>query len=485
MSYLRSMLTQGAGGRAPGLTSVVAQQASAALGQTYQQVSAEKQRLVVEVDRHETNHLVGGMLDVMEDDVLSPDPETGGIVKLEVSDRVPEEDRKRVAKMLIDFTDRAQLDQVMLQAVWPIIKYGEWIASMVVTLDNGERAIRMVDAFDQGVTLAVYDTFMDVPKYVLTQYSRGSIVRVPPAQAIHFVGKSKLYRTGVPHRVGSTCFEFMKVGRSILRSALDKIKDLKVLDAIPIAKHLANIGVSTLIHVTVGDADSPEDAAEACRVYEKHLNRRSNMQIKELVEVTAADIINSTKFKCLPQWGTGKGGLEVSNVPRIPESAGDFSDLEDTRRSIAAAVGFPYSFLYGGDGQKHETLRVYARYVRKLTSIRRALEFGIRQMIYVYIGSLGDTSFEKFNAFRDVHINFVNKLVNVDELDKLEFTDTTISVLGNISRLIIELDEMGYPDRLDPKLAAYIQRTLSVSGIETTLDKPLIKAEEDTEDADD
>ncbi len=136
---------------------------------------------------------------------------------------------------------------------------------------------------------------------------------------------------------------------------------------------------------------------------------------------------------------------------------------------ICDSIGIPYELLYKSDSEsRQENLRRYSRYLRKLKNVQRCIAGGLKQLVFIHLANKG-ISFKR----DDIEIDFFNTLANVDNLDKLEQADITISSLENMKSLFDELldEESPYREfvRKDVFLA-YMAKNLETVGLDGAVD---------------
>jgi len=145
------------------------------------------------------------------------------------------------------------------------------------------------------------------------------------------------------------------------------------------------------------------------------------------------------KIKVVPIFGDKGTITAVEHTSQEPDDL--LSSIEDIRRSITSAVGIPYEVLFAADDEsKGNMLRRYARYLRLLKNIQRSLANGIIELIMIDLANKG-IEFKK----SDIEVNFIHKLVEIDNLDSLEYLDTSIGMISSAKDFVFDLGEEGSP----------------------------------------
>ena len=78
----------------------------------------------------------------------------------------------------------------------------------------------------------------------------------------------------------------------------------------------------------------------------------------------------------------------------------------------------------------------YSRYVRKLKAIQYAISQGIIQLSINHLVNCGFNNVSPSN----ISVKFKNELINIDELEKLEFSDALTNMISNINRFFVDLN---------------------------------------------
>jgi hypothetical protein len=190
------------------------------------------------------------------------------------------------------------------------------------------------------------------------------------------------------------------------------------------------------------------------------LNKKVGVDIQR-GQISLENIMSSAgRLKVIPVFGD-KGNIQKFEYKQ-DEPDELLTSVEDIRKVICNSVGIPYELIFQSDTvSKGEILRRYARYVRKLKNIQRAIADGIRQICYIHLTNKG-ISF----THQEIKIDFKNKLVEIDILNKLEFLDTTVSMLKNVDDFVTSNLGKQFPNRIDSiVLAEYYNKMLNSVGL--------------------
>lgn len=224
----------------------------------------------------------------------------------------------------------------------------------------------------------------------------------------------------------------IRVGKSQIYGAISKLKELELLESLVPATKLSKLSNGSLVGIRVPAGYDIQKALEAAKQVEGLINKKIGVD-PILQEITVENIMATAgRLKAVPIFG------ETGTLQKLDYKQDEPDDLlasvTDVRKTILTSAGVPYGLIYGGEENRGEILKKYARYLRKLRSIQKAIEEGIRQIVYIHLSNKG----YEFTG-EDIKIEFYNKLIEVDNLDKLEFIDATIGLLRNATEFFNDL----------------------------------------------
>lgn len=454
---------------------------ASAYAAVYTKVANTRRKLIREVDQISMFYLVDVIVSQLVEDSLSPEIGTGKVLRLKgKSDEIQKEIDMLVNKYLID--------SALPLAVTPdIIKYGEYYLGTKVNpskenskeeqpkenietkeniydpgtdgrmkallkSDNPSKSdgvkgkdeyglTDLTDDVDQTSVIAL-TTYGDTEGYIHEERPLSGILRKKePADFIRFalssqrvrvdlaqefnISPEKLREIGIPR--------FLRVGKSIIHPILSKLKELELLEAMVPATKLSKMSNGSLVGVQVPAGYDIEKAIEAAKKVEGTLNSKIGVDMRS-GEMTVERITSAAgRYKVVPLFGD-KGSLQRMDY-QTDEPDELLNTNKDLRETILSSAGIPAEIVFGGDGTTgREMLKKYSRYLRRLKAIQKAVEEGIRQIIYIHLVNKGI----KFTA-EDVTIEFCNKLIEIDNLDKLEYMDTTIGMINNIKQFVFDM----------------------------------------------
>ena len=410
---------------------------NAALVSMYTEATTTRRAFLIEMDKIKPFYLVQALLKAMIEDALTPDITTGEIVQLTSQKKEVNAELKTLQKMF-------NLDQQVNDIVKDLISYGEY--SLRLISESGKGLCSIVDDVDQSRIVAFYD--QGFPYRFIRQTVRD--LEVYPAYAYaHFVAGWHRLRIGMKDEflssyddedIGDYVDEwgfpypaYSRVGEPLLYGVLAKMKELIILEQLIPAGQLNRILTGSLISLQLPANYSPDEAFEAARRYENVLNQKVGLD-RSTGDITVTDILSTAgKMRVLPQFGE-RGQLgNINDIKELRTLDDLLQSVQDVRGVICGSLGFPPEIFFGGReaGPKADFLKRYARYVRKLRSLQSAIAHGLKQIALVHLINRGIPARPE-----DVQVVFRNELVNLDELEKLEYHDAAVQMLVNIDAFV-------------------------------------------------
>jgi hypothetical protein len=375
------------------------------------------------------------IIEIMKDDVLSPNEATGEIFQISSDD-------KKYDAVLKGMESRLSLDQLINEICADLLLFGEYPLKIFSNLEQIESLEELMNPWS---IVPMYQN-LEIVKYLVKtggtwgQFG-GGVRQVSPGDFVMFLRNPKKMRVIPSEYHAYLTRGTMKVGRSIFPlQTLEKIKALALMESLIPLSRLLQLDRNTVLGVRLGQQMQLKQALSACREYERFLNTRTtstaSLDINQVVN-------NIGKYKVLPILGD-KGTVE--EMPVNPPEMGDLNDIVDMRNQIVTSVGLPPSYVFGETGATSmESLKSYVRYLRKLESVQSCLKEGLKHLglIELYLHGFNDA------VKSDIDVTFSN-IVSIANIERLEFLDILVSLLGNYTNFIGTLKEMpGAEDYID------------------------------------
>lgn len=405
------------------------------LAAAYTTASKTKAGYMKAFESVKTFYLVDGIVSAIVEDALTPDITTGEVIEITSP-------KRGVNKSLKELSKKVNFDQLVRDIAPDLVSNGEY----AVSVNLGETGVDKVrDNVDQKKIVAFYDG--GVPEHFLVEGDRELHI-VRPYKYAHFVMGDFKARLKVStefkdkkQKSGTQLPEYARIGKPLFYGTLSKIKELQLIESLVPASKLNQITRGSIVGVGVPNASDPKEAFDICRRYENVFNSSTGVDRVD-GEVSVSDIIGvAGKVKAVPLFGD-KGSLTSIGDAKNNQSVDDLlNTVKDLREVICTSIGFPPELLFGGE-TKAELLKRYARYLRKLKSVQTAIANGVRQIALIHLNNANENSKpdEPFTV-DDISVRFRNELVNIDELEKLEFSDAMISTVSEAYQFMKDLGE--------------------------------------------
>jgi len=422
---------------------------SVAFTSIFSKVADHRSHIMQEVDKIRKFYLADVILAQMADDSLSPDTSTGDVLSIY-------SDNEQLQTEIEKLEERIDFDSIAMDIVEDLLAYGEYTLKVLTKADiknNKNTAfqydedtngiVELADIVDQLKVIPITKHGEVVSYLVLNEQNK--IELAGPDEYVSFVIGRRKVRVKLDEEFSLSNKEckdlinslprFIRVGRSLLYPIINKIKELELLEQLVPASKLSKILSGTLVGVQMSPGTEVQKAIEACKQIENIINKKVSIDSNKK-ELTIESITSAAgRFKVVPLFGD-KGSLQNLNYDsNEPEDL--LSSTKDIREIICDSMGIPFELIFGSDGEsKGELLKRYARYLRRLKSIQKAISSGMRQAVCIHLVKCGHTFDEA-----EVKVEFRNKLIEIDNLDKLEFMDTTVGFLGNLNNFVKDLHD--------------------------------------------
>ena len=435
---------------------------AAAYATIYTTVKRGRNILMSEVDKIREFYLTDVIINQMVEDALAPDVHSGEIVNVR-------SDNPKIQAELKYLDERFKFDSLLKNIMPDFLAYGEYTLSTVVSQAKGEAVVvdeaginidpdfvtaaesglqELNDTVDQASIVAITKNndiqyYLEMiegkgGQYQITKHDKTKFVKFSLNHQKIRIDLNKEFNTrGHSTRKDLEQFpRFTRVGKSVIYPVLSKLKELELLEALVPASKLSKLSEGTIIGVQVPAGYEIEQGLEACEQIEGVLNRKLGVD-KRTGDITVESILASTgKLKCVPIFGDKGSTTKLDTKSDEPdELLGAVSEL---RRTILDSIGIPFELVFSSDSgsSKGELLKRYARYLRRLKNIQRAIIDGIYQIVAIHLANKGIDWRRK-----DIFIEFRNTLVEIDNIDRLEFIDTVVSMLNNVKTFVNEISD--------------------------------------------
>jgi hypothetical protein len=473
-----------------GDSKISSQHVAAALASLYTKAKDTRRELIRDVDEVSNFYLVDVVVSQICDDALSPDVSTDEIFKL--TSKNPK------IKKELEFLERNfKLDRFVKEIAPEIIRYGEYTLSTVVKGGESKKVenkklcesledpddkklfeasapglVQLNDNVDQTEVVAI--TKNTETAYYLNMVEKSHRVilkRQHKSEYVQFrldhqrirVDLHKEFTHLSPKQKEdiSELPRFVRVGKSFIHTLIPKFKELELLEKLVPATKLSKLSQGTILGVQVPAGYDLQKGMEAAKSIESIINRKLAIE-EDNGRISVESVLTSVgRTKVVPIFGDKGQTTVLDTTSDEPDNLS--GDVKDLREVILDSIGVPHELVYKSDGDsKADVLKRYSRYLRKLKAVQSAVKDGLHQIASIHLGAKG-IPFQR----EDIVVDFRNKLIELDNLDKLEFTDGSVSLLDNTRNFVDELmqSEQFGPHIEPDAFVVYLKEQLRILGL--------------------
>lgn len=456
-----------------------------AYASVYTRVSQHLKGIIKAVESVRYFYLVEVMLNQITEDALAPRMGDDEILKFSCED-------EDIQKELDELQKRIGLDQLIQNIAPDLLAYGEY--TLKTKIDHikeekedelnkkgkkikpkpGKGLVDVTDIVEQGEVISLtQDGYVEGYLVMDKQHSRIEVKEV--SDYIKFTLGGQRVKINIEEIVPRHAIKdpvlkeivdriprFIRIGRSEIFPVISKIKELELLEKLIPATKINKLSQGNLVGMNLPENYKLDEAIKAVKRIEGSINRKVAVDPVSN-EITVESILSTAgKTKVIPLFGE-KGRLEQMDF-KDNEPDDLLGSTKEIRELILDSVGIPSELVFKSDSDNRaEIIKRYAKYLRKLKRLQKAISLGCKQMAFIHLANKG-------YSFKEEQINVVfnNSLVEIDNLDKLEHADVTLSLLSNVRDFFNDMMEEDSPYRpmikLD-KVAEYIETNLATIGL--------------------
>jgi len=414
----------------------------------YQTVTVERRQFRDQVRQLEFYYLTDVIFNTVACDALTPDVTTNEVVSFDSPNPAVKEE-------LNNLRQRFNLDSIVSNIAVPMLKDGDYILRLEV--QPGQGIVNIHDDVDALNVIVSYD--QEFPEAFFQLNKQGQIEQKPPSNYAHFLYRPRKLSMTKPYTAQS--FEisltnatdekdltrYVRIGTPLLQNIMTKIKDLILLELLIPAIPINNLAHGGIIGVQVPSTTNPSDALSIAQRYEDIFNKQIGIS-QDSQLLTAADVIGvAGRYRVLPIYAD-KGGLQTIDVKNDSTLQIVLGAVDQMRSLILTSVGIPPSVIFGGTLTESDALRLYSRYTRTLKSVQQAIDHGLTQICLAHLNNVGVEA-----APNDIKVVFRNQLINLDEIQALEFQTQLIQSFELLQQFIFQGNDPTFGGSFDPASA--------------------------------
>ena len=234
--------------------------------------------------------------------------------------------------------------------------------------------------------------------------------------------------------------KYVRIPLPIYYSAIKNLNRLQLMENVSTVLDLSDVLKPEIVTVTVPSTTNAEEAQQIIKDYERQLNDNSALADSDSLDITSL-AAQSNRRKVLPQWADSKGTLTSTGIGNEGNKGeGAWQSINNLRNLIALSIGIPpfyINILEGSPIEKAQTIKLYSRYTRKLTSLQKSLAEGLRDLICIHCEKKG------LNISRE---NIVIKFKSITSGDSLDDTDMMVATVTGINDLYKGIEEITSSD---------------------------------------
>ena len=435
----------------------------------YESSTRDIRKFYKQIEEIKNTYIAEIILEQIIYDVITPDESSSSVISIS-----PTTDDREVKEALDELQERVNIDQLVMDIIDDLISYGEYAVKPIV--EEGKGIVDIEDT-KPGEVISFYRN-QDLMFHVRIDPDTGKYYLHEPGEYVKFYVSSKRIRLELPgelvryirERKGIDIPRYVRLGSPLFTPGrIKKIKQLNLLEDLIPAIQIQSMRKSSVLGVYVPPSMPPKEALEFARKLEEKINDIGIGVNTNIEHITVTDILRSATYKKVIPVTSEKG-----QVTEIHDPKRDVFDIlepiENLREVILSSVGIPPELIFNtsrSESRRAEILKRYSRYFRKLKFIQMSILEGIRDLVRIHLVNRGVTS-------DDFVVRFNNSLINVDDLDKLEFQQATVQILSDIKKFVDEIssDEF-YKDYIDrEQFIIYMNNELSKVGLDPILKLP-------------
>jgi len=382
-----------------------------------------------EIDDIKDFYLSEMMISRIIDDALNPIGGEDEIFKVTVKN--DDGSVNEIATQEINnFKKEFNIEKIITDISPDILAYGpHYLRLDVNTIDSDKTLKGIVNIHDDVDPKNIIPVWRDNRIIYYNVIKDGKIIR-EPAYKYAFFGYSTS-RKKVKIELNDEDVVYFRTAEGILRPVLQNLKTLYLLEGLVYINLIKKASKQDILGVNIPDSVKPDEAVQIAKTYEKLVNKSINsieFNFDEVKETLEQILQHTNTIKVVPNW-SDKGQVEKIDFGVFDDLDDLFEKIEDTRNIILQTNGFPPS-VFENDVSRMDLIQNSVRYSKKLKTFQSSIKNSLAQLFLIHLVNCGyDVN------MKNIEVQFLN-VVNLNDLEKIEFLNMTIDMMSNINEFV-------------------------------------------------
>lgn len=258
--------------------------------------------------------------------------------------------------------------------------------------------------------------------------------------------------------------KYIRIGKPYFYQMTDKLRELELMEKLLPAVKINKLTQGNLMSVRLPDSLSLEEGIVIANKIEQLINKKVSVDPTTGQITVEAILATAGRSRVVPQFG------DKGTVDKFDTKADAVDDLSgvvvELKNSVLDSLGIPSELIYKSDStSKNEVIKRYSKYLRKLKQLQKAIADGLKQIAFIHLRAKGHSELK----IEEIEINFLNSLIEIDQLDKLEFTTATINSIKEVTDFFVNnlaASESPFKEMVDlNKVAEWLDSKLKFVGL--------------------
>lgn len=374
-------------------------------------------------------------------------------------DNLGESYQEEIQNIIDEFVEKFSIKSRVAEIVPELLRDGEYAFGVLFDEENKKGITEIVDDFDVINLLPFYEG--DKLSFVINQNHFdnskattfiGNIndekpVAYKPDNMVFFrlngptklkINMSQFYNSEFKklfkQKTGIKLPKYVRTALPIYYGAIKTLNRLKIMENVSTVLDVSDVLKPEIVHVTVPTNTSAVEAKRIIRDYERQLNDVDGLDTTDSFELSNL-VGRANRRKIIPQWMDTKGTLTSAAINQSAKGQNAWDSIDKLRNLAALSIGIPpyYINISGQPIEKSQTIKLYSRYTRKLSSLQKSLADGIKQFLMIHLKHKG------INISKDnLNIRF-KAITSGDALDDVDLIVGLVAGISDMHKALVEI----------------------------------------------